>query len=229
MILNPIFVALDVDDPSRAKEMAKTLKGRVGGFKIGPRLLMKDGPQLIAKIAESGPVFVDNKYYDIPSTMESAVRATFEAGASFCTVHAQAGSEALTLLAQLEKELSQQRPFLILSVTILTSFSQETLPDNLKPISIQEHVEKLASVNFSSGLEGLVCSPHEVAELRKKWPDKFYVTPGVRLDSQPRQDQVRVMSPRQAIAAGASALVIGRPILQAADPIRVVEEILSSL
>ncbi len=229
MLQNPIFVALDVDAPAVALSFAKKLKGRVGGFKLGPRLLVKAGASLIAEIAECGPVFVDNKYYDIPSTMESAVRATFEAGASFCTIHTQSGREAIERLAELEQKLNQQRQFQILGVTILTSFADGALPGNLKPISIQEHVNLLADLNFSSGLTGLVCSPYEVSELKKKWPQNFYVTPGVRLEGVGQEDQKRVMTPAQAMASGASALVIGRPILQASDPIRFVEDLLKAL
>ena len=110
-MVNPVFVALDLDDVNRVLEISQSLKGKVGGFKLGPRLCMVHGSSLVEKVSECGPVFVDNKYFDIPNTMESAIRSTFEAGASFCTVHAQSGSEALKRMADVEKELSAIRPF----------------------------------------------------------------------------------------------------------------------
>lgn len=229
LLKNPIFVALDVDDVEKAYALAEKLAGKVGGFKVGPRLLIRFGPQVIEKLTKFGPVFVDNKYYDIPSTMVSAVRATFETGATFATIHAQCGSEALKALAELEKELNQQRPFRILAVTVLTSYSAQTVPPNWKPLQFVEHVEALADAVLRSGLSGLVCSPEEASAIRRRHPNSYLVTPGIRLTSDSKDDQARIMTPKAAIAAGASALVIGRPILTAQDPIAVVNEILSTL
>lgn len=232
---NPIFVALDVDDFDQVLKLARLLGGQVGGLKVGPRLLMKYGPRVVSELAALAPVFVDNKYYDIPSTMVSAVKATFEAGASFATVHAQAGSEALTQLAQLESELNQKRFFKLLAVTVLTSYSERTLPPNWKAIHTLDHVEALADLTLRSGLSGVVCSPEEVQSLRRRHPNSFLVTPGIRLATAnaagptAADDQSRVMTPKAALAAGASALVIGRPIIAAADPAAALSEILSGL
>ena len=223
---HPVFVALDLDDAQKAKALADQLSGLVG-FKLGPRLLMKYGPTLVESVAKHGPVFVDNKYFDIPNTMESAVKATFEAGATFCTVHAQSGSEALQRMATLEKKLNATRPFKFLSVTVLTSFSKESLPVVLKEISIEEQVKMLAQLTFESGLTGLVCSPFEVEALKGFFPEGFFVTPGVRTQaSVAGDDQKRVMTPGQALQAGASALVVGRPIVEADDPLAATQEIL---
>lgn len=227
-LTNPVFVALDIDDDQKAIDLATQLSGLVG-FKLGPRLLMKHGRQLVESIARHGPVFVDNKYFDIPNTMESAVRATFEAGASYCTVHAQAGSEALKRMATVEKELSQKRPFKILSVTVLTSFSKDTLPDILKDISVEDQVKSLAQLTFDSGLTGLVCSPFEVEAMKDSFPGGFFVTPGVRTEAVAGDDQKRVMAPEQALQKGASALVIGRPIVAAEDPLQATRDILARI
>lgn len=230
-LINPIFVALDVDSDVAALDLAKKLRGKVGGFKVGPRLTLRFGRKLIADLAECGPVFVDNKYYDIPSTMEAAIRATFEAGATFATIHAQAGKEALQILAELQNELRKERPFHILSVTVLTSYSLETVPPNWESKPLLDHVQSLAQLNIENGIKGMVCSPEEVAQLRQRFPSSFLVTPGIRLsqDAGAKGDQKRVMTPVEAMQSGASALVIGRPILQASDPVLAVENILASL
>lgn len=227
----PIFVALDVDDRDQAIRLAKDLKGIVGGFKLGPRLLVKEGQSLIREIASCGPVFVDNKYYDIPNTMESAVRATFEAGASFCTVHATGGEEALTRLGALEQELCETRPFLVLAVTILTSFSSETIPSVYADKEIRQLVLELAQMSYSCGVHGLVCSPYEIEAIDTLIPDSFLVAPGVRMtdDAVANDDQKRVMTPKEALKLGASALVVGRPIVAAEDPVGAAKRIMQAI
>lgn len=213
---SPIIVALDMDDPVKALEAAEELKDVVGCFKIGPRLLTRLGEEGTRNLAAKAPLFIDCKYFDIPSTMEAAVRAAFDLGATFVTVHALAGLEALTRLKKIQDELSKERPFVILCVTVLTSWDQASLPPSMKPIPISEHVTALAQLAEAAGLKGLVCSPQELSLLQGKG---FYlVTPGVRLDLQDSHDQKRVLGPSEAMAAGASALVVGRPILEARNP-----------
>ncbi|MGZ3744665.1 MAG: orotidine-5'-phosphate decarboxylase, partial [Pseudobdellovibrionaceae bacterium] len=213
---NPLIVALDVDDPGQALKLADNLADVVGGFKVGPRLCLRYGQEFVKEIAARGPVFVDNKHFDIPSTMEAAVRASFEAGASLVTVHALSGYEALSKMAALEKELNQRRSFKILAVTILTSWDQNSLPVNLKQYPISQHVVELADLVLSAGMTGLVCSPHELDLLQNK--GLYLVTPGIRSNMDALGDQKRVMGPYEAIKAGASALVVGRPIIEAKKP-----------
>lgn len=215
---NPIFVALDVDDAETALNLVKQTRAFVGGFKVGPRLCLRNSETLLKEIARHGALFVDNKYFDIPNTMESAVKAAFEMGASFCTVHAQAGREALTKLAALEETLNKTRPFRILAVTVLTSFRQDTLPDLVQSIPIEDQTRRLAQLVIDSGLSGLVCSPEEVEMLRKMFPQAYLVTPGVRMSHEERGDQKRVSDPRTALERGASALVVGRPIYESFEP-----------
>jgi len=215
---NPIFVALDLDDGKKAIEMAQKVQPFVGGFKLGPRICMRYGSQIVKEIAKLGEVFVDNKYYDIPNTMEFAIRATFASGASYATIHSACGPEALERMASVERELCQERPFKILAVTVLTSFSQSHLPPHWEDKPIEFHVNSLAQTASDCGISGFVCSGHEVSELRKKFPEAFLVTPGIRLESGVKADQSRVMVPSQAITAGASALVVGRPIIEAPKP-----------
>lgn len=217
---NPIFVALDVDDDKAALALIKECRAFVGGFKVGPRLALRYGEPFLKEVARNGNLFIDNKYFDIPNTMEAAVRASFEMGANFCTVHAQAGPEALTMLAELEESLCQTRPFRILAVTVLTSFKQETLPSVVKHLPIAEQTRALAQLAVDCGISGLVCSPEEVEMLRALYPNAYLVTPGVRLSHEDRGDQKRVSDPLTALRRGASALVVGRPIYDALEPAR---------
>ena len=217
-LTNPLFVALDVDDDQVALALIKECRAFVGGFKVGPRLALRYGQPFLKEVSRHGSLFLDCKFFDIPSTMEAAVRAAFAAGASFCTVHAQAGGEALKFLAALEAALCQQRPFRILAVTVLTSFRPETLPPIVAQIPIAEQTRVLAELALRSGLTGLVCSPEEVESLRRLFPEAYLVTPGVRLSHEDRGDQKRVADPLTALRRGASALVVGRPICDSLEP-----------
>lgn len=226
---NPLIVAVDVDSAEACLSLVKQLGSAVGAFKLGPRLVVRYGADLIQTVAKSAPVFVDNKYLDIPSTMEGAIRASFEAGATLATVHAWAGGEALRRLAQVERELNARRPFKILTVTVLTSFSQDTLPPALKERAISSQVEELAKLAFTSGLSGIVCSPHEIEIVRKQSSSSFIVTPGVRLPTDAVGDQKRIETPETAVRKGASAIVVGRPIYEAKDPMVAAESVLESV
>lgn len=225
---NPLILALDVDSKDDAFKILDHVGDLVGGIKLGPRMVYRYGAELVTEMSEIAPIFVDNKYFDIPSTMVAAVRASFEAGATLVTVHALAGSPALRELHRLELELNRIRPFKILAVTILTSWDQQTMSASFHSWSVENHVRNLTQEVYNSGLRGLVCSGHELEYLN--YPGLFKVTPGIRLstDAQNSGDQKRVMTPKQAIKAGASALVIGRPILQAHKPRETIFEILES-
>ena len=213
---NPLIVALDVDTEKEAFHLADLLGDVVGGFKLGPRLCVRYGKDIIQKMAERAPVFIDNKYFDIPSTTVAAVQASFEAGASLVTVHALNGSETLKELALLEQKLQTIRPFKILCVTILTSFQQEHFSKSFKDESLGWHVNNLSLEVLNAGLNGLVCSAQDLKMINPK--NFFVVTPGIRMDLQDKGDQKRTMGPKEALHAGAKALVVGRPILQAKNP-----------
>lgn len=214
--LNPVVLALDVDTREEALRIADQVGDVVGGIKLGPRLCLRYGQSLVEEMVARAPVFLDNKHFDIPSTMEAAVRASFDAGASVVTVHALSGAEALQRMAAVEAELNMRRPFRVLCVTILTSWSHESMPPVMKEQKLSEHVVELADFAVNAGLTGLVCSPLELKYLGGK--GLFLLTPGIRFDTDERGDQKRVAGPREALEQGASALVVGRPILQAANP-----------
>lgn len=213
---NPICLSLDVDTREEALKWAAEIGDQLGAIKIGPRLVTRYGADLIADLKKYAPVFVDCKFFDIPSTMVAAVRAAFDAGASVVTVHALAGHEALTEMAKLESELQKQRPFRIIAVTILTSWDQQSFPENFKKAAVLEHVHQLADLVQKSGLKSIVCSPEEAEELSKK--SLFLLTPGIRLPGDDVGDQKRVMTPQEALKKGASVLVIGRSILKSKSP-----------
>lgn len=230
ILKNPLILALDVDSKDEAMKTLDQVGDLVGAVKLGPRLVYRYGAEFVTKIAEISPVFIDNKYFDISSTMLAAVRASFDAGATLVTVHALAGPAALKELSKLEFELNQIRPFKILAVTILTSLDQSSMPASFNSWPIERHVKSLAQEVYDSGLRGLVCSGHELEYLN--YPDLFKVTPGIRPATDQAaplsEEQKRVMSPGQALKAGASALVIGRPILKAPNAREKVTEILES-
>jgi orotidine-5'-phosphate decarboxylase len=228
-LINPIIAALDVDSADECFRLAGLLAGKVGALKVGPRLVVRYGAEFVSRLARSAPVFLDNKYLDIPSTMEGAIRASFDAGATLTTIHAWSGKEAMERLAEVERELNERRPFKILAVTILTSYSPDTLPPSLKEQPIARHVDELADLALDCGLSGLVCSPHEVQSLRGKSSSVYLVTPGVRLPTDAVGDQKRVETPAEALRKGASALVIGRPIIESQDPVAAAERILSTI
>lgn len=210
---NPLILALDVDTKEQAFQIVDAISDVVGGIKLGPRLCLRYGMEFVKEMAARAPIFLDNKHFDIPSTMEAAVRASFEAGASLVTVHALSGSEALKKMADVERELNQIRPFRILAVTILTSWDENSLPKVMKEQPISQHVVDLASLVQNSGLSGVVCSPRELDLLQNR--GLYLVTPGIRFSMGNSGDQKRIMGPKEALKAGASALVVGRPILEA--------------
>ena len=216
----PIFIALDLDDEKTALNYAENLNPYVLGFKVGPRLYFRSSSSLIKQLSSWGQVFLDFKFYDIPSTMKASVQACFDKGVQYVTVHAQAGKTALSQLAELEKSYTGQK---ILAVTVLTSSAQAG------------EVFKLAEIVYQSGLSGLVSSAYEAGDLRKKYKDIFIATPGIRLpkDSSNQnfknEDQSRIASPAFALSQGANTLVMGRPILQAEDPVKTLQDISKSL
>ena len=209
----PLFVALDLNSKSEVLSVVKKTKDYVQGYKIGPRLFLNYGKALIQDIKNFAPdsqIFLDFKFYDIPSSTVSAVHSAFHAGADFVTAHASVGQSALDLLYELENSLSQKRAFKILFVTVLSS------------VSVSEETKKLvfnrADAVYKTGLRGLVCSPLEAKALRGKYPDSFLVTPGIRLEGDNKGDQKRVMTPLEALRSGSSALVMGRSLIHQSNP-----------
>jgi orotidine-5'-phosphate decarboxylase len=232
---NKLIVALDVDTAPKARELFAQLRGRVGMFKIGMQLFTATGPDLVREIVGAGErVFLDLKYHDIPNTVAAAGVEATRLGVSLFNIHAMGGTEMMRRTADAVSECAESenlpRPRVI-AVTALTSANAETLNEVGYGGTPAELVDRLASLAEAAGLDGVVASPQEVAQIRKvvKKPDFIVVTPGVRPSGSNPFDQKRVTTPGEAILAGADYIVVGRPILEAADPVRAVQQILDEI
>jgi len=231
---NPIIAALDVPNLDRAVGLAQKLRGAVSTVKIGSELFTSAGPEVVRQLRGSGlGVFLDLKFHDIPNTVKNAVAAATRLNVQMLTVHCSGGTEMLKAAEGSAQETARTlgiEPPLVLGVTVLTSMDQQALASIGVSSSVDAHVEHLAKLAIDAGLRGLVCSPLELAALRKILPSTVkLVTPGIRGAADQSGDQKRTLSARDAIAAGADWLVIGRPISAAPDPRAAAQQILASL
>jgi len=220
-----IIVALDYSDASSAMSFVDSIDPTSCKLKVGKELFTRTGPEFVAKLVEKKfDVFLDLKFHDIPNTVKGACHAAADLGVWMLNVHALGGRAMLeAALEGIDK--SKHNPYLI-AVTVLTSMDDSALADIGITNSPEKQVSLLAQLTRSVHLHGVVCSAQEASRLRAENGDSFLlVTPGIRPESADIGDQKRVMTPRKAIEAGASYLVIGRPITQAADPSRVLAEI----
>jgi orotidine-5'-phosphate decarboxylase len=231
---NPIIVALDVPTAEAALKLAEQLAPVSGGFKIGSELFTSAGPDIVRRIRERGAlVFLDLKFHDIPNTVAKAVVAAVRLDVQMLTIHTSGGLEMMRAAEKsaqdTAKSLGVTAP-LVLGVTVLTSSNNETLAEIGCEPNVVAQVERLARFAVKAGLRGLVCSPLEIVALRKILPAQVQlVTPGIRTGAEKADDQKRTLSPREAMAAGANWLVIGRPIYAAENPRAAAEKILESL
>ena len=221
--MQEILVALDVDTLDEARRLTTLLRGSVGGFKIGSRLFTSHGPSFVQELVEQGDrVFLDLKFHDIPNTVAGAVGAAARLGVWMVNVHASGGIDMMRAARQAADEESartNQAPPLVIAVTVLTSSSQDTLSDTGVAAPVVAQVERLARLTQSAALDGVVASPQEIELVRAACGERFaIVTPGIRGSGDAKGDQYRTASAAGALAAGASYLVIGRPIIAAADP-----------
>jgi len=214
MTKNPIFVALDTPDLSKAFALASSVKPYVGGYKVGLEFITANGPDGIRKIVELGmPVFADVKFHDIPNTVAGAARELAKVGAALFNVHASGGAAMMRAAREAAPHAR------IIAVTVLTSMNDGDLEAVGQERPADAQVTRLAKLAKESGLDGVVCSPREIGLVRKACgPDFLIVTPGVRPKGADLNDQSRVMTPAEAARAGANILVVGRPITAASDP-----------
>lgn len=226
---NRLIVALDVPNAERALELTAKLSDSVGVFKIGKQLFVAEGPNLVRKIVDSGnSVFLDLKFHDIPNTVAGAVRSASALGVKMLTVHASGGLKMLR--AAVEAASESPNPPLILAVTVLTSLADDDLHRVGVTGRVLDQVLRLASLAREAGCGGIVASPHEAAEIRRTLGEGFaLVTPGVRPSGSVAGDQSRVLTPAQAIAAGATHLVVGRPVTEAIDPALAARQIVAEI
>ena len=236
---NPIIVALDVDSQARALALAEQLRGAVGAVKVGSQLFTAAGPDIVRRLTERGhSVFLDLKYHDIPNTVAGAAAEAAKLGAWMIDVHASGGLAMMKAAAESARaggEAAGVTPPLVVAITVLTSFDQNTIASVGIQRPILDQVDALAWLAQQAGLDGVVASPHEVAHLRLNRGDQFVlVTPGIRASGpdgagRKRDDQARTMTAGAAIAAGASFIVVGRPIIAAPDPLAAAEALAKSL
>jgi orotidine-5'-phosphate decarboxylase len=226
-----LIVALDHADLEAARAVAKELAGMASAFKVGATLFASCGPEAVRAIGEHGPVFCDLKLHDIPEQVGSAVRALATQGVWMLTVHASGGPAMVRSAVDAANRASS--PPLVAAVTVLTSLSAGDLPTVGQGADAEAQVLRLARLATGAGAPALVCSAHEIAPLRAVLgPDVVLVVPGIRPAGAAHGDQSRVATPAGAAAAGATYLVVGRPITSAPDPrdaaARILEELATS-
>ena len=219
-----LIVALDVDNLEQAKDLVRLLAPEVGLFKIGKQLFTHAGPQAVRLIQDlGGEIFLDLKFHDIPNTVAKAAIEATRLGVRMFNVHASGSLEMMrTTVKEVDRVSRQQklrRP-IMLAVTVLTSLDQEDLQRVGVAYKVADQVVRLALLTKEAGMDGVVASPHEVADIRAACGRQFViVTPGIRPAEARRDDQQRVMTPADAVRAGVDYIVVGRPILEAKDPV----------
>lgn len=224
-----VIVALDFPADQPALELVERLTPRLCRLKVGKALFTRCGPVLVETLQQRGfDVFLDLKFHDIPNTVAAAVRAAGELGVWMVNVHIGGGRRMME--AAFESVQHCARPPLLIGVTVLTSLSDQDLAELGYAESTAERVLRLASLAAASGLDGVVCSALEAPQLRRALGETFcLVTPGIRLAGDAAGDQRRVLTPAQAVAAGADYLVIGRSVTGAADPLAALERVHSEI
>jgi orotidine-5'-phosphate decarboxylase len=233
--LDQLLIALDVESAAKAVALADALRGVAGGFKIGSRLFTAEGPSIVRALVERGDrVFLDLKFHDIPNTVATAVAAAASLGVWMVNVHASGGTRMMQAASDAAHEAAARtgkRP-LVLAVTVLTSMNARTLAEINVGLPVLDQVVSLALLAQAAGLDGVVASPQEIPAIRRQTGGGFaIVTPGIRggAAAAGKDDQERTLSPAEAVAAGASYIVVGRPIIAAADPRAAAENIAAQL
>jgi orotidine-5'-phosphate decarboxylase len=211
---SPLYLAIDTPHLDAAQTLAQKVRHHVGGYKLGLEFFCANGHHGVHEIAKLGlPIFLDLKLHDIPNTVAKAVQALRPLEPAILTVHAAGGRAMLE-----EAKAAAGNHTRIVAVTVLTSLDGEDLADIGVGGTPHDQVERLAGLAHAAGCDGIVCSGQEVRAARKNWPGGFFVVPGVRPANGKLGDQKRIVTPQQAMNDGASILVVGRPISQAADP-----------
>ncbi len=233
--MNPLLVALDVDDASAALGLAERLSGLVGGFKVGSRLFTAEGPPVVSRLVQAGHrVFLDLKFHDIPNTVSGAIEAATRLGVWMVNVHASGGFDMMRAARAAADQASMRfgiEPPLVIAVTVLTSLDDEALGRIGVARDAAAQVALLARLAQDAGLDGVVASPQEIGTIRDTCGSDFLiVTPGIRgaVDRKP-DDQKRTLGAAEAIRAGATHLVVGRPVVASDDPADAARRLLAEI
>ena len=222
---NPVYLALDLPRLEDAKALATKVRAHVGGFKLGLEFFCAHGHHGVHEIAHVGlPIFLDLKFHDIPNTVAGAMQAIHVLEPAIVTVHAGGGRAMME-----DAKAAAANGTKVVAVTMLTSLDERDLVRTGVEGSAHDQVMRLAELAQVAGLDGVVCSGHEVAGVRKQWKDGFFVVPGLRLPDNTVGDQKRVVTPRKARDDGASVLVVGRPISRADEPVMAARAIEATL
>jgi orotidine-5'-phosphate decarboxylase len=224
-----LIVALDVSTAAAAQKIVAAVGDSALTYKVGMQLYTAEGPRVVRDLVASGrQVFLDLKYHDIPNTVASAVSEAAKLGVSMLTVHASGGVKMLRAAADTARSVNPS--LIVLGVTVLTSMSEDELAKIGVPGPLADEVIRLAALALANGCTGIVSSAREAPRLRNELGKDFaIVTPGVRPAGADHADQARVVTPAEAIAAGATHIVVGRPITEATDPVAAAREILEQI
>jgi orotidine-5'-phosphate decarboxylase len=229
-----LAVALDVPDLERAEALIKVLADAPGWLKVGGELFTAAGPAALSAAGASARVFLDTKLHDIPNTVARSVAAATRHGVGMLTLHAAGGRDMLRAARESADEAAAAAgtdPPALVAVTVLTSFTDAGLNEIGVAAKVEDQVARLVDLAIDAGLDGVVASPHEAAAVRRRSAGAplRIVTPGIRAESAPADDQARAATPAAAIAAGADLLVVGRPVLQAAEPALAARELIDEI
>lgn len=229
-----LIVALDVDTAEQATDLVRQLAGEVGMFKIGKQLFTHAGPQAVRQIQElGGEIFLDLKFHDIPNTVAKAAIEATRLGVKMFNVHASGSLEMMRMTVKEVKRVCRQQKLrkpIMLAVTVLTSLNQDDLQRVGVERKVADQVVRLALLTKEAGMDGVVASPHEVADIREACGRRFViVTPGIRPADGNRDDQRRVMTPQDAVRGGVDYIVVGRPIIEAKDPVAAARAIVADM
>lgn len=225
MSSNPIFLALDVPRLDAAEALARKVAGHIGGLKLGLEFFCAHGQHGVHEIARIGlPIFLDLKLHDIPNTVAAAMQAIHVLEPAIVTVHASGGQAMME-----DAKAAAGEHCKVVGVTVLTSLDESDLARTGVPGSARDQALRLAELAHAAGLDGIVCSGHEVADIHRQWRDGYFVVPGLRPADGRNADQKRTVTPREARDAGASVLVVGRPISRAEDPLAAARAIEATL
>lgn len=219
-----IFCALDFTNLQESINFTNKIKNHIGGIKLGLEFFTKNGPNGVEKIKKIGlPIFLDLKFHDIPNTVKQSIKNVLDLSPDYITVHLSGGYQMIKELNDIKRKTK------IIGVSMLTSLDDKDLKNMGVNFGKQNFINNLVKIGVKAGIDGIVCSPKEVEYLKKSYKNLIFVTPGIRLPSENKDDQKRVESPKFAVKAGSDILVIGRSITKSKNPVNTLKKIVQNI